>query len=105
MTRGDVLKGLIKGSDMDLMVSIGGVKPIDAKLAIKIWEHLNMVVDPQKQDPQKQEPEKAEGKRKKLDDGKMLALRKAGWSYEKIADEMGCSTPTVINHIRERERQ
>ena len=41
--------------------------------------------------------------RKKLDDGKMLALRKAGWTYEKIADEMGCSPQTVINHIKEKE--
>lgn len=42
-------------------------------------------------------------KKKPLDDGKMLALRKAGWTYEKIADEMGCSPQTVINHIKEKE--
>lgn len=42
-------------------------------------------------------------KKKPLDDGKMLALRKAGWTYEKIADEMHCSTQTVINHIKEKE--
>jgi len=27
----------------------------------------------------------------------MRALREAGWSYEKIADEMGCSVGTVWN--------
>ncbi len=27
----------------------------------------------------------------------MRALREAGWSYEKIADEMGCSEATVWN--------
>lgn len=43
------------------------------------------------------------GKRQKLDDGKMLALRRAGWTYDKIADEMGCSPQTVINHIKDRE--
>ena len=38
-----------------------------------------------------------QGRKRKLDTGKMTALRKAGWSYEKIADEMGCSAGTVWN--------
>ena len=42
-------------------------------------------------------------KRKPLDDGKMLALRRAGWTYKKIADEMGCAEQTVINHIQDKE--
>lgn len=43
------------------------------------------------------------GKRQKLDDGKMLALRRAGWTYKAISEEMGCSEQTVINHIKDRE--
>ena len=43
------------------------------------------------------------GSRKKLDDGKMLALRRAGWTYQRIAEEMGCTDQTVINHIRDKE--
>lgn len=38
-----------------------------------------------------------QGRKRKLDTGKMTALRNAGWSYEKIADEMGCSAGTVWN--------
>ena len=43
------------------------------------------------------------GKRQKLDDGKMLALRRAGWTYKAISEEMGCSEQTVINRIKDRE--
>lgn len=107
MTRGESLKRLIKGSGMNIMIRFEGIdEAIPAETAISIWEQLNAEADPPKQDPPKeQEPEpKAAGKKRKpLDDGKMLALRKAGWSYEKIADEMGCSTQTVINHIKEKE--
>lgn len=38
-------------------------------------------------------------RRKALDDGKIRALRKAGWTLEKIADEMGCSPQTVKNRL------
>ena len=40
-----------------------------------------------------------QGRKRKLDTGKMTALRNAGWSYEKIADEMGCSAGTVWNYF------
>lgn len=35
-----------------------------------------------------------------LDDGKIGALREAGWSLKAIAEEMGCSIPTVHNHLK-----
>lgn len=35
----------------------------------------------------------------KLDDGKIKALRNAGWTLEKIADEMHCAPQTVANHL------
>lgn len=46
------------------------------------------------------EPEPSEvGKnKKKLDDGKICALRRAGWNWDKIADEMHCSAQTALNH-------
>lgn len=62
--------------------------------------------------PEKEPEQKAEAKptpppkspvgqgwKRKLDTGKMTALRNAGWSYEKIADEMGCSAETVWNYF------
>lgn len=40
------------------------------------------------------------GKRTPVDSGKIKALRRAGWSAEKIADEMRCSLATVYNHLK-----
>lgn len=53
-----------------------------------------------KQDPPKQNP-----KPKKIDRGKIMALHKAGWSAEKIADEMKCSTVTVYKALKEEAEQ
>ena len=43
--------------------------------------------------------------RKELDMGKVKALRAAGWSFEKIADEMGCAPQTIANHLKEVEHE
>lgn len=53
--------------------------------------------------PIEAEPEKPKRatKKKTLDLGKMAALRNAGWSYRKIADELGCSAQTVANRMEE----
>lgn len=48
----------------------------------------------------KEKPKKTEPKRKTFDTGKLGALRKAGWSVAKIADEMGVSEQTVRNHMK-----
>lgn len=42
---------------------------------------------------------KAAPKAPALDHGKIMALHKAGWSTAAIADEMGCSGQTVLNHL------
>lgn len=57
--------------------------------------------DPKQPDPSDLlEPEPSEGgkDKKKLDDGKICALRRAGWTWDKIADEMHCSAQTALNH-------
>lgn len=41
------------------------------------------------------------GRKKDLDLGRMAALRNAGWSLEKIADELRCSAQTVANRMEE----
>lgn len=54
-------------------------------------------------DKPKPAPKKApEPKRAKLaiDMGKVKALRNAGWTLEKIADEMGCSPQTIANKLQ-----
>lgn len=46
-------------------------------------------------------PKQVRGPYKKvLDVGKMQALRDAGWSYEKIADEMRCGASTVYKKLK-----
>lgn len=40
-------------------------------------------------------------KRIELDLGKIGALREAGWSCQKIAEEIGCSAATIGNHLNE----
>lgn len=42
-------------------------------------------------------------KRVVIDIPKVKALRKAGWSYEKISEEFKCSPQTIINHLKEVE--
>ena len=48
-----------------------------------------------------EEKPKRISKKKDLDLGKMAALRNAGWSYEKIADDLRCSAQTVANRMDE----
>lgn len=43
-------------------------------------------------------------KRVSVDWGKAKALRKAGWSYDKIGDELGISGVTVSAHLKEMEK-
>lgn len=42
-------------------------------------------------------------KRVEVDTGKLIALRKAGWTIEKIADELSVSTGTVCNYLKKME--
>lgn len=43
------------------------------------------------------------GHHSNLDDGKIMALRRAGWSMAKIAEEFGVSSVTIGKHIRRME--
>lgn len=50
------------------------------------------------------ESEKPEPKKRKpVDTGKLLALRKAGWSMKKIAEELGISETSVWNYLQKME--
>ena len=51
--------------------------------------------------PAKRAPDpKTPANKKTLDMGKVKALRQAGWSLDKIADEMGCSAQTIANRLK-----
>ena len=58
--------------------------------------------DPVHPDPVEPKPKQTK-KRKPLDHGKMQALRNAGWSYQAIADEVGCSIGTAHRILNEAE--
>ena len=103
MTKGQVLKTLIKGSDKEsgFLLQVKDLE-LPVEYAIAVWEKLSEEIkSTDKKEPEKKDEEKS--RKKPLDEGKMLALRKAGWSYEKIADEMNCATQTVVNRIKDKE--
>jgi DNA-binding NarL/FixJ family response regulator len=49
------------------------------------------------------EPAKKPPKRKEIDLGKLMALRKAGWSMKNIGIELGCSEGTIFNYLKKME--
>lgn len=89
---------------IDLVVLIS--KAIDAGHEVTI-EHDGMVVHfaPAAAPEQKEEPKKKFPKKKELDVPKMKALREAGWTLEKIAEEMGCAIQTAANKLKEVEHE
>ena len=40
------------------------------------------------------------GAKQTFDTGKLRALRRAGWTVKKIAEEMNCSEATIYNHMK-----
>lgn len=48
-----------------------------------------------------EETDKPTQKKGKYDVGKICALRRANWSISKIAEEMGCSDPTIRKILKQ----
>ena len=48
------------------------------------------------------QPAKSPEKKPKLDTGKMIALRNAGWTVKDIAGELKCSEATIYNHLKKK---
>lgn len=96
-------------------MAISGMTMQEVRVAAEAGAVFAVMKQPQtkaEEKPEKEPEQKAEakptpppkspagqGRKRKLDTGKMTALRNAGWSYEKIADEMGCSAGTVWNYF------
>lgn len=69
-------------------------------LMVEEYEQIKPKPGEEKPKQTKTEAKPAPKKRVKFDVGKLGALRKAGWSVSKIADEMGVSEPTVRNYMK-----
>ena len=98
MTNLEAVKALVRsmGDDATMVEAI----KVGVLAILEDMEPGIVPVKEQKPKPEnKQEPKKTG--RPKLDTGKMVACRKAGWSIAKIADEMGCTQQTVANHLHE----
>lgn len=62
--------------------------------------------DPEPKEPKPEKPKPAPKPKKTdaVDWPKAKALRDAGWSYDKIGDELGISGVTVSAHLKEMEK-
>lgn len=94
-------------------MAISGMTMQEVRAAAEAGAVFAVMKQPQtkaEEKPEKEPEQKAEakptpppkspagqGRKRKLDTGKMRALREARWSYKKIADEMSCSEATVWN--------
>lgn len=98
----DEIDGKIEVPDNDVHFCLGCTR--------KIMEEI--LKQPEAEDGK--EPEQAPAKKKKrtrpkkeerLDAGKVMALHRAGWSDEKIADEMGVTNRQVYQCIRYQKKK
>lgn len=51
------------------------------------------------QQPPKKKPKKTKASKNEVDVGKMIALRKAAWTYKQIAEEMKLTEKQVGNYL------
>lgn len=83
-------KRLKDGMDFGLSRVLGGWDPDLCPECLPEWI--------QRVSPEKKE-EKKYGKKQPIDMGKVLALRNAGWTLKRIADEMKVSPQTIANRL------
>lgn len=78
--------------------------PIGAETTLGQLKSAGVFVTAEEETPaveeaQPEEKPKLPPRKPGLDHGKIMALHRAGWTLKNIADEMGCSAQTVLNHI------
>lgn len=104
MSNVEIVKVLLQyiGNDLeqDKAIAQGAVILLDAEKAPEA-DSAPKQREPEKKLEKQSKPKKTAPKKEKFDTGKMIALLNGGWSVAKIADEMGCSTATIYNHIKE----
>lgn len=70
----------------------------------EMFAFANIITVPKEEPKPKKAPDpKKQGAKKPLDMAKVRALRKAGWTFDKIADEMGVSPQTIANRLKGEE--
>ena len=104
MSNVEIVKVLLQyiGNDLeqDKAIAQGAVILLDAEKAPEA-DAAPKQREPEKKPEKQSKPKKTAPKKEKFDTGKMIALLNGGWSVAKIADEMGCSTATIYNHMKE----
>lgn len=104
MSNVEIVKVLLQyiGNDIeqDKAIAQGAVILLDAEKAPEA-DAAPKQREPEKKPEKQSKPKKTAPKKEKFDTGKMIALLNGGWSVAKIADEMGCSTATIYNHMKE----
>lgn len=64
-------------------------------------EIMTFIDPPEPEEPKKQAAKNTGGARKKIDRGKVYALRNAGWTNKQIAEEMCCTQSCISNILAE----
>ena len=92
-----------------MITAMGSDPELDKALRTSALAYLD-AVEARTDKPKQTKPKKTEsdekgyspnGKAKaKIDDGTIKALYEGGWSLTKIAEDIGCSTQTVNNHLK-----
>ena len=92
-----------------MITAIGSDPELDKALRVSALAYLD-AVEAKTAEPKQAKPKKTEsdekgysptGKAKgKIDDGTIKALYEGGWSLSQIAEDIGCSTQTVNNHLK-----
>ena len=85
---------IIKFNGYDIIASIDEVRALLTDAAPE-----KVIVQAPEMDPEP-EPKKT-NKKIPLDMGKVKALRKAGWTVEKIADDLRVSPSTIYSRLKE----
>ena len=92
-----------------MITAMGSDPELDKALRTSALAYLD-AVEARTDKPKQTKPKKTESDEKgysptgkvkgKIDDGTIKALYEGGWPLTKIAEDIGCSTQTVNNHLK-----
>lgn len=94
---GEILQRLLDREDIqDITITFKDTNSVSVKQAMDVWKLFceDVTIGTPAKRPKRPD------KRKIKDTGKLLALKKAGWKAEKIADEFGVSVQTIYTYLR-----